>query len=852
MARFGGQARPVAQSNSAGRFLPGSPPITPVPEKRVRSEKAETSTSRSNWRRWLLYAGTFGVVTSVIVGSVVYVHYSRLIDEKLEGGPFPNTSMVFAAPRTIYVGDEVDTSEIVSALRKSNYSETKGGRMGWYNLRPDGIEILPGPDSFFDDEGGVLKIVDGRLQSIISLRDHTTRNQYALEPELITNLFDRKREKRRLMAFEDLPPVLVNAVVAVEDKRFFQHAGFDPIRLTKVIYVDIKERRKAEGASTISQQLARNMWLTLDKTWSRKLEELALTLVLETKLSKEKIFEYYANHVDLGRRGSFTIRGFGEAAQAFFGKDVRALSLAESATLAGIIQRPSYMNPIRWPERARQRRNVVLMLMRDNGYISEKEYAQASAEPLVTAKTTNDTSDAPYFVDLVNDTLQDQFQDWDFQAKTYRIYTTLHTDLQRDAAEAMRLGLAEVDKQLERRKIAPPGTVQAALVALDPVTGEVRALVGGRSYAASQLNRAIAKRQPGSVFKPFVFAAAINTGLTEGGQDFTPASTIVDEPTTFYFDGKPYEPGNHHDKYYGTVSLRTALAKSLNIPTVKLAQAVGYRNVANLAKNAGMNLGLRATPSLALGAYEVTPIEVAGAYTVFANKGLFTKPSFLRVIRDESGGKVFESAPTRKQVLDPRANYLMVNMLEEVIRSGTGAGVRARGFGLPAAGKTGTSHDGWFAGFTNKLICVVWVGFDDNRELVLEGANSALPIWTEFMKRAHQHRDYRNAGYFSMPEGIVAVDVDPENGLLASGATPNARREYFIAGTQPLNVSPTGGGETHVASWDDDPAPKQQGKASRRALPPADIPADSSQQPGKPKEKKGFFGRIGEMFKKQN
>ena len=429
-----------------------------------------------------------------------YARYARLIERKFLGGPLTNTSMLFAAPQPVTVGDDITIQEIALALRRSGYAGSKGtSRMGWYNMRADGIEVFPGPESYFDEDEAVIKFKGKKVSQIISLRDNAERTQYMIEPELITNLFDRSREKRRIVTFADLPPMLVNAVVSVEDKRFFQHSGFDPLRILKAAYVDIREARHAQGASTLSMQLARMFWLTQEKTVRRKLAETMITLHLEQKLSKEKIFEYYSNQVDLGRRGSFAIRGFGEAAQAYFGKDVRDLTLPEAATLAGIIQRPSYTNPVRWPERARQRRNVVLTLMRENGYITDRDYAEASEAPLVVARSGSESTDAPYFVDLVNESLLDEFQEHDFQNSSYRVYTTLDLNLQRDAAEAVRVGMKDVDELIRKRtrKGQQPKEAQVAMVVLDSTTGEVKALVGGRDYGLSQLNRAEAKRQPG-------------------------------------------------------------------------------------------------------------------------------------------------------------------------------------------------------------------------------------------------------------------------------------------------------------------------------------------------------------------
>jgi len=784
-----------------------------------------------------------------------YFKFSRMIDDKLAGGPYPTTSMLFSAPKAVMVGDETTPDEILNQLHRSGYGESKTNRMGWYHVRPDAVEIFPGPDSYFDQEAGVVKFEDDRVTQIISLRDNSERTQYLLEPELITNLFDRKREKRRIVRFADIPKVLVNAVVSIEDKRFFQHAGFDPMRIVKSAYIDIKEGKRSQGASTLSMQLARTLWLDQSKTWKRKIAETLITLHLEQKLTKEEIFEYYCNHIDVGRRGSFSIRGFGEASQAYFSKDIRELTLAEAATLAGLVQRPSYTNPYRWPERARARRNVVLEKMREEGYITDHDYAEASASPLTMARGGGESLDAPYFVDMVNDELQERFQDHDFQSRSYRVYTTLDLNLQRAAAEAVRLGMQEVDTLIRaryRKGATEIPEAQAALVALDPRTGEVKALIGGRNYGMSQLNRALAKRQPGSVFKPFVYAAALNTAVDGGPKLVTIMTTVVDEPTTFWFDNKPYEPNNYKNEFHGQVTMRQALSKSLNVPTVKVAEMVGYDSVVELARNAGMNLNVQATPAVALGAYEVTPVEVAGAYTIFASAGTAVKPSFIQFIRDEKGVGIYEHKPERKPVLDPRVSFLIVDLMEEVLRSGTGAAVRSRGFLLPAAGKTGTSHDGWFAGFTSKLLCVVWVGFDDNKELHLEGAHSALPVWTEFMKRAHQFREYRNVKPFEAPDGIVSVLIDPATGQLANNC-PNARPELFIAGTQPVEICRLHGGRgsaTQVAAWDvaEPQAEPPRELAQRR---PAAQPPAAERKPARPEpeKRKGFFSRIRDLFR---
>jgi penicillin-binding protein 1B len=643
--------------------------------------------------------------------------------------------------------------------------------------------IVPGEHARSTTEPVRIDFAKGSIARIVSLRSGTQLSTYALDPQLVTNLSDN-REKRRLVHFNEIPPPLVKAVLAAEDKRFFEHSGFDSLRLMKAAWVDFREGRKGQGASTITMQLARSLWLEPQKTWRRKLAEMLITAQLEQRLTKKQIFEYYANEVYLGRRGTYDLCGLAEGARECFGKRLSELTLAESATLAGMIQRPGYYNPLRFPERTVQRRNIVLSLMRSNGFITQAEYDAAVAAPLRVVPASPSGAEAPYFFDLLAQELQTRFPD--HKVRVRDVYTTLDRDLQREAAEAVRVGMQKVDKALAK-KIRGQDGPQVALVALDPHIGEVRALVGGRNYLDSQLNRVLAKRAPGSAFKPFVFAAAMNTAIAGGPSVFTPATVVDDDPAEFRYGDEVYSPANFHDQVYGELTLRDALVKSANIPTVKVAESIGYSAVARLARQAGLE-SVHGTPAAALGSYDVTPLELAGAYTVFADGGNFVKPALISAARASDGRIVYEPRPETRPVLDPRVNYLVVNMMEDVLRRGTGAGVRAQGFVVPAAGKTGTSRDGWFAGFTSDLVAVVWVGYDDYRDLGLEGAKSALIVWTEFMKRAVKLPRYAHPANFAPPTGITTAEIDPETGELAGPDCAEPRVEYFIAGTEPTAV----------------------------------------------------------------
>ena len=737
-----------------------------------------------------MLVSTVGVfaLTGIAVFGFFYVKYAMLIEEKFGSGTLRTDSTVYAIPRMIATGDHLTAQELIGRLQRAGYTSDAANPFGYYQQTPDGIVISTGPRSYFQRHTAVVRLANESVASIVSRTENRAASHLWLEPEMVTNFFNSEREKRRPVAYSELPKHLVEALVSVEDKRFFKHSGLDPMRLAKAAYIDLKEGRKGQGASTLTMQLARSFWLDQDKTFRRKLAEILLTMELERRFNKEQILELYANEVYLGRRGSFSIQGFGEAARSYFGKDIRKLDVAESATLVGMIQRPSYYNPFRNPQRVKERRNLVLQLMHTNGYLDAQQFVEASHAPLKLSTPETESSEAPYFVDLVNDDLQGRFQDWDFATNSYRVYSTLDLDLEQAAVEAVQESMRQLDQQLQRMrgKHKKGQFPQVALIALDPYSGDIRALVGGRKYDQSQLNHVLAKRQPGSAFKPFVFASALNLpamGRTSG-EVITAASRFLDQPTKFNFNNQIYEPANFHNEYHGNVTVRQALAKSMNIPTIKVAEKIGYEKVAAIVREAGVKSPVMGTPSLALGAYEVTPLELAEAYTIFANNGVHVPRSFVSSIRDHNNKVVYNHQPQGNQVLDDRVAFIMTNLMEEVIKTGTAAGARSRGLTIPAAGKTGTSRDAWFAGYSSKLLAVVWIGYDDNSEFELEAAKAAMPAWVNFMKRAHSLRQYADVKPFEAPKGVVRVNIDPYSGLLAGPECP-ARVEYFLAGTQP-------------------------------------------------------------------
>jgi len=784
-------------------------PANPLSARRRSS--GPRGVAKSAKRRGLSWPKKALLATSLLIflfgtGTFVYyyVRFARLIDARLSGDVFANASLVFAAPTEVRVGQPGTAAEFAARLRKALYAEGKdGSEVGTYRLVDNRLEIYPGRLSFFQGEDSrqvpaALMFRDGRLVSISTLRRPAALESYLLEPEVITTLFDRSRGKRRLVRYQDLPKVLIDAILATEDHRFFSHHGVNIFRIISASISGLRADERIRGTSTLTMQLARNFFLTRERTLQRKAAEIFLALLLEQRLSKEQIFELYANQIYLGQRGSFSIYGVGEAASAYFNKDVGSLTLPEAALLAGIIRGPNLDSPYKYPERALERRDHVLRRMLEVGFITPIQAERTAAAPLGLAQQNVEASQAPFFIDMVRDQLLAQFPERDLLSQSYRIYTTLDLDLQAAASYAVRAGMVEVDQEVNKRRRAKEAAAdylqpQVALIALDPATGALRALVGGRDYAWSQLNHVLARRQPGSSFKPFVYAAALSSGVDGSQPLVTPVTVLLDEPTTFQFGDLPYEPENYKKEYYGAVSLRQALAHSLNVATVRLAEMVGYDKVRKLAVTAGINRELLATPALALGAYVATPLEIAGAYTIFADRGQYVAPRSVLAVNDASGRTLWRSPIETRPVLDPCVSYLMVSLMQSVVESGTAAGVRSRGFTLPAAGKTGTSHDGWFAGFTSNLLAVVWVGYDDDRELRLAGAASALPVWTEFMKRATQLLAYRDPQPFGAPEGIVTVPIDSRTNLAASAESPGTRNEIFIAGTEPAaGVRPGG------------------------------------------------------------
>ncbi|MGF7180166.1 transglycosylase domain-containing protein [Tunturiibacter psychrotolerans] len=846
-----------------------------MPVKLKYGSNARTGTKSPALESRLLRIALVALLAILIVGCSVftyfYYHYQHVVDDRIRSGPFfASVSQIYAAPREVRAGQKLSAATIAADLRQAGYNTNS--QLGTYQLNADNIFIKPGPESYHNTDGATINTTDGVVQSITA-ENGVSLSAYELEPQLITALSeDNNRTKRRLVSYNEIPPRMVQAVTAIEDRDFFNHGGINYMRIAKCAFSDLVTHHRTCGGSTLTQQLAKNLFLSPEKRIKRKMIEILITFQLEARFNKKQIFEMYANEINLGQRGSYAINGFGEAAQTFFGKPLQQLDLAECALLAGTIQSPTRLNPYRHPERAMARRNVVLDSMVETGAITASEAERAKAEPLRLAPPNIDASEAPYFVDLVHDQLVKRIGDQDLAHQSLRIYTSLDPELQRAASEAVEIGMKKVDELVLKQHSTPkgeePGPItypQVSLIALNPHTGQILALVGGRNYGLSQLNHAVSQRPTGSIFKPFVYAAAYNSSLNglslsneNGGSGvFTALTQLNDEETTFTYDNgrQTYTPKNKISGYKGDVTAAYALAHSLNAATVELAQMVGFDNVAALARSAGIT-NARGTPSVAIGTYNATPIDMAGAYTVFANNGVHLTPWMLASVRNASGDVVSDYSPEAKQVMDPRAAYLTQSLLEGVMNYGTAAAARGHGFTAPAAGKTGTSHDAWFAGYTSNLICIVWVGNDDYTDIKMEGAHAAEPIWTEFMKRAILLPQYSDVKAFMPPAGITTARIDKTSNLLADASCPgNILYAAFLDGTAPTNTcsqmseSPQnfiqkilglGGKSAPDTTTPNTPAPIVRVNPN---TPPDGNAPDTNQNPAAPK-KKNFFQKI--------
>jgi penicillin-binding protein 1B len=716
-------------------------------------------------------------------------HLSSQIDQRFSGRRWHIPSKVFSDTTLLYPGQQINRTLFIQKLRRLGYRQVDRNPRNKGELYTSASVVK----LFLHDltllsrhrEGVPVRIrfSENRIKSIAHLNTGEPMPILEIEPEEVMLFFGPDREQRRLISIDEVPQHVIDAVLAIEDSRFYQHKGLDPRGILRAIYTNLRHASIRQGGSTITQQLAKNYFLTPKRSFIRKLKELFMSLTIETMYEKNEILEIYLNEIYLGQKASVAVSGIGEASFFYFGKSVMDLSLNEAATIAGLIRGPNYYSPYIHKERCRKRRNMALNAMYEKGWISDEELKTVLPLPIETVGYEAYGKIAPYFMDYLSHQLKLLYSPDDLSSLGLSIYTTLDTQVQMAAEKALKRGLERLEKSnpaLYRKD--PKKRLQGALVVMQPKTGYILAMVGGRDYSLTQFNRITqARRQPGSAFKPFVYLSGLD--------ELTPASMLSNEPITYEVDGKEWRPHNYTAMVVKHVSMRQALAKSINIATVYLAMKVGLDKIVSTAKQFEFSTPLKPYPSIALGSSEVIPLELSRAYCVFAADGVLPYPLSLKEVLDENGEILEQRHMSIRQVITPAKAFIMSSLLRSVVETGTARSMRAMGISFPVGGKTGTTNDyrdAWFVGYTPDILALIWVGFDNNDSISASGAGAALPIWANLMNALPQ---YVSGDWFKMPPGVVQDTVCSESGQLAlKNRCPQPVEEYFLAGHVPSDT----------------------------------------------------------------
>jgi penicillin-binding protein 1B len=753
--------------------------------------------------------GAFGaaVVALFAAAPMVYrfISYYEALDQEVvtrfAGKHWTIPSLVYSDSTSIYPGQKINDVGLYQRLARLNYHRVEPGQVrtrGEYSYDENRGRLELFLHSFHypysNFPGQLIAVRISPVQTVVAIEDeaaHQPLYSIELEPEMLGAIFQGDWQQRRIVPLAEVPPAMIDAVLAAEDHRFYEHHGIDVVRTLKAAWIDFNAGHVVQGGSTLTQQLMKNFFLTSHRDWHRKVTEALMAFIVERRYSKDEILENYLNDIYLGQRGQEGIYGIWEASQFYFSKEPRDLSVAEMATLAGMIRSPNHFNPIRHPEGARLRRNEVLGAMLQDGYISKAAYDQAMTEALHAREPYLETNDAPYFMDYMKHELAERYPPEVLNGEGLRVFTTLDVHMQKQgdgAVEGNLVKLEEAHRALRRKESTED--LQSCLLAIEPQTGKIRAMTGGRDYRESQFNHVTqARRQPGSAFKPVTYLAALAETLDGGPVRYLPTSYIEDKPFTWNYGTMSWTPRNFKNRYFGRVTLEFALEESLNSATSRLADAVGLDRVIAMADKLGFG-DLPAYPSVVLGGIEVTPLQLARMYAILANEGLDVPFYAVTAVVDQKGGIIEGHELKAAQVLTPDLAYTIDFMLEQVINHGTGEGARRAGFKRPAAGKTGTtndSKDAWFAGFTPNLLAVVWTGFDQKDALGLTGAEAALPAWTTFMQAASAARPELD---FVVPADVVVAKVDPLTGYLAGPYCPAAVTGVFPKALAPTELCP--------------------------------------------------------------
>ena len=797
---------------------------------------------------WRHSAGLAFLVMLAFVAFIGFVGYTYVvITKKFDSATrWDLPSRVYSDSTPIVPGIALSRSLLEPKLNHVGYREVRKRveNPGEYRYVDGDLEIFLNNFEYPDMEFHAMPVLvdfDGAsVRSVKRLTDGITLRGARVEPELITSIYNNEMEDRVPVSLDAVPKVLVDAIIATEDRGFYRHEGISIRGILRAIWTDLRHKALAAGGSTLTQQLVKNLYLTHERTFRRKFVEAVMSLLLEMRYSKDEILEAYLNEIYLGQNGAVQIIGVEQASQVYFGKRVTYLTLPEAATLAGMIQRPNVLSPLKYPERAKPRRDLVLKLMFDQQKISQREFEEAIASPLSVTRFPKVSRSAPFFVDLVLKELRETYPDTQLQTHGLRIFTTLDTIMQRSAEEALDHGIGELGRKYRHiRGSATP--LEGVVLTIQPGTGYVKALVGGRNYSKTQFNRAIqARRQPGSLFKPFVYVTAMDPA--RGRQALTASTVLDDSPIAIPTATAVWKPQNYDNRFHGRVSVREALAHSYNIPAVRAAMDAGVPNVIKTAANIGVESRLQPYPSVSLGSFEVTPLEIAYAYSVFANLGVKAEPVSILAVVDSRGNLKETRSAKMKRVAPASICYVMNDVLKDVFDYGTAARSRSLGFEDEFAGKTGTTNnyrDAWFVGYSPRILSLVWVGFDDGHSTRLAGGDACLPIWTRHMNRIDglvPDVDWRR------PEDVSERLIDPESGMLATPYCPDTRGEIFVVGTEPQSVCPLHAGSGEPSPfW---PEPQIYGNERGPVVDPDEIKRKAELERRKARERENSIRKL--------
>ena len=730
-----------------------------------------------------------GLAGLVIYGAILST--SLALPKSDENPPL----LIYGAPFFLTPGISVENSGLLERLHRLEYRPVTAvpQAAGEYVLTNESIEIFlhAQEESRLPARSVRVMLANGIITDVLLLPDEQPASLVSLEPVLISGMRAGSKQVREWIPLSRIPSALIETLLAVEDRRFFSHYGIDPIAIGRALWANVTHGGVVQGGSTLTQQLAKNLYYSPQRTMRRKLRESLAAIVLEFKYRKEEILESYLNEIYLGQAGSVSIYGVGEAAHRYFGKTLDELSIDEVALIVGLIKGPNTYSPVKNVELATERRNVVLRRLRDQGTLTEEAWTRAANQPVQVALAQDELTDAPYFVDYLLREVEEGTGMG--MPEGARIYSTLDPRIQQLATQALQQGLVKLETTYPALKGAEP-PLQGAAVVLDAKTGHVLAMIGGRNYRMSQFNRAVqAHRSAGSLIKPFVYLAAFEAARDQGSTGLTPATLLADEPVTLESGTGPWSPQNYDRQYRGQVTVRTALEQSLNVPAVRVAHRTGITSFINMLRGFGIATPLADNLSVALGSSSVSLLDITSAYGGLANSGVVVRPIAVTNMVRDTGETLWSPMLDRRQAASPQGAYLLTSLLKGVVDRGTGARARAFGVQGPVAGKTGTTdgyRDAWFVGYTPDIVIGVWVGFDDERPIKLTGSQAALPIWSELAIRLIP----QDQPDFEMPSGIVQREIDPKTGQLATSQCPEKTAEVFIAGTEPTVYCEVHGG----------------------------------------------------------